>query len=444
MATRIQPLRRCKKVDPLEELAPLKRKYENEDGELSAWSKQEARRETQYWKRICRKDQQEYHKSWKRLCGTRETSVPYLFRLLKNEIPEAAQVQGLERLEHMKRSDDLSECTKTRQWLDGLLSIPFGRYVHPRVDTDPSTYLSKVRVTLDRAVHGHLEAKEGILHLVAQTLSNPEATPPVLGIQGPMGNGKTTLVREGVAAALSRPFAHISLGGASDSCILQGHAFTYEGSRWGKLVQVLMDSKCMNPIYYFDELDKLSHCDKGREIEGLLIHLTDDSQNSSFTDRYFDSIEIDMSKALFIFSFNDENKINPILRDRLTIIRTQPLTVCEKKHIAQHYLVPRTLGNLGLPPDAVEFVPETGSALLGAACDEKGVRKLKQLVECVLVRILTLTIGAAEKGDRSYMECMPAAQRRLSLRLPVRLTADVVACLARKPPPSSYPAHMYM
>jgi hypothetical protein len=90
----------------------------------------------------------------------------------------------------------------------------------------------------------------------------------------------TSLVKEGISKILNRPFAFIALGGATDSSFLEGHSYTYEGSTWGQIVQILIDSKCMNPVIYFDELDKISETPKGEEIAGILTHLTDTTQNS--------------------------------------------------------------------------------------------------------------------------------------------------------------------
>ena len=134
----------------------------------------------------------------------------------------------------------------------------------------------------------------------------------VFSIVGPMGNGKTTLVKEGIAKMINRPFEFIILGGATDSCYLDGHSYTYEGSIPGKIVDIVKKAKCMNPVIYFDELDKVSETPKGEEIINLLIHLTDFSQNDHFIDKYYNNIPIDLSKALFIFSLNDLEKVNPI------------------------------------------------------------------------------------------------------------------------------------
>ena len=129
-----------------------------------------------------------------------------------------------------------------------------------------------------------------------------------LGFEGPPGVGKTSLAKKGLANCLkdenneSRPFAFIAIGGSSNGSTLEGHNYTYVGSQWGKIVDILVQSKCMNPVIYFDELDKVSDTPKGEEIIGILTHLTDTSQNDKFHDKYFSEIEFDLSKVLFIFS----------------------------------------------------------------------------------------------------------------------------------------------
>ena len=130
---------------------------------------------------------------------------------------------------------------------------------------------------------------------------------------------------------LNRPFAFLALGGATDSSILEGHSYTYEGSTWGKIVDILVQCKSMNPVIYFDELDKISNTPKGEEIASILTHLTDTTQNNEFHDKYFSEIELDLSKCLFIFSYNDEEKVNPILKDRKYRISTKGYSVKEKK-----------------------------------------------------------------------------------------------------------------
>ena len=458
---RTQPRRGCKRVRSLAEPGSLwapesrakkaVREAENEEDDNGAssdaseqvfgvsWAQMERRRERRYWNGIPRAAQADLVEQWNRLRQSCRQGVPYKYRILQLPVHESVKIDALTRLEQLQQSDEMSDTTKVRDWLDGLLRIPFGVYAHHAVQPGgEAAHLSEVKRTMDRAVYGHREAKESILHLVAQGLSNPAGTPHVLGIQGPMGNGKTTLIREGVARALRRPFVQISLGGASESADLQGHCYTYEGSRWGKLVDILMETRCMNPIVYFDELDKLSASEKGQEVANLLIHLTDSSQNHAYTDRYFSSVELDLSRALFIFSFNDEGSLNPILKDRLTVIRTQPLRRNEKVHILRDYLLPRTQRNLGFSPGEVTLDDKAQLALLDLTPGEQGVRQLKQLLECVLLRILTLTISSETDSDYEFMGCLPVELQDLRLQRPLCLRRELLHKLVRHRPPPAY------
>jgi hypothetical protein len=208
-----------------------------------------------------------------------------------------------------------SEQPKLKQWVDAMLKLPFGKYeeVPVSIRDGPShirAYLRSIRHALDTTVYGHDTTKNDIMQLVSQWISNPQSMSQVLGIAGPPGTGKTTLVRHGIAKALGRPFVQISLGGATDASTLSGHSYTYEGATWGRIAANLMQTRCMNPVIFFDEVDKVSDTQAGQEIIGLLIHLTDPTQNDEFMDRYFDGVPLDLSRALMIFSFNDVEALN--------------------------------------------------------------------------------------------------------------------------------------
>ncbi len=129
--------------------------------------------------------------------------------------------------------------------------------------------------------------------------------------------------------------------------------YTYVGSTWGKIVDAIMTAKCMNPIIYIDELDKISNTEHGREIIGILIHLTDPAQNEEFTDRYFSGIHIDLSKCLIIFSYNDASKVDRILLDRIHRIKTKPLDKYEKTTIIQEYVLPEMFDVIGFNPSDI-------------------------------------------------------------------------------------------
>ena len=140
--------------------------------------------------------------------------------------------------------------------------------------------------------------------------------------------------------------------------MLEGHGYTYIGSTWGKIVDTLMEADCMNPIVFFDEVDKISHTEHGREIIGILTHLTDQTQNDEFSDKYFAGIKIDLSKVLFIFSYNDASLIDPILRDRITEIKVKPLTTKDKVKIVKSYLLPEILDDVGYNKNDIQFNDE--------------------------------------------------------------------------------------
>jgi ATP-dependent Lon protease len=240
---------------------------------------------------------------------------------------------------------------------------------------------------MDTAIYGHEEAKLQILQFVSSWIANPKGAGNVLSIHGPMGVGKTTLVKEGVAKALDRPFHFISLGGATDASFLDGHSYTYEGSTWGRIAEILIQSKCMNPIIYFDELDKVSDTPKGEEIMNLLIHITDGSQNDRFQDKYFTGIDLDLSRCLFIFSHNNHERVNPILRDRMYNIKVNGFNLKEKLVIADQYLLSEAMKDVGLnekvsvSKDIIQYLIEEHTG------EEKGVRELKRCFQTIMSKL---------------------------------------------------------
>jgi endopeptidase La len=206
----------------------------------------------------------------------------------------------------------------------------------------------------------------------------------VFGFQGPPGVGKTTIAKKGVAKCFldedgnPRPFGFLPLGGSSNGATLEGHSYTYLGSTWGRIVDILMETKCMNPIIYIDEVDKVSMTEHGREIIGILTHLTDFSQNNEFYDRYFSGIKIDLSKVLFIFSYNDSNALDRILRDRITEINVKPLSLNEKIHIVRNYALPEILDTVGYKKDDITLSDEVVRYIIQNYTNEAGVRKLRE------------------------------------------------------------------
>jgi hypothetical protein len=245
-------------------------------------------------------------------------------------------------------------------------------------------YFRNIKSTLESSVYGHTDAKRQIERILGQWI-NGEQSGYCFGFEGPPGVGKTSLALNGISKCLvdsddtSRPFSIIAMGGSSNGSTLEGHNYTYVGSTWGKIVDIIMEKKCMNPIIFIDELDKVSKTEHGREIIGILTHLIDKTQNTHFQDRYFTGIDLDLSKALFIFSYNDVSLIDRILLDRIHRVKFDYLSLQEKIVIVKKYILPETYKQMGLEniiyidDDLIEYIIEEYT-------NEPGVRKLKQLI----------------------------------------------------------------
>ena len=310
------------------------------------------------------------------------TNCPIIYRIMLSNIPQNSKNDIVSRLESLEKNED--ECPKYREYVNTALKIPFGIFVKSKVNSESKTseirsFINRTEQCMNQAVHGHENAKQQILQFVAQNISNPSPKGLVLGIEGPMGNGKTTLIENGFAKALGRPFATIPLGGVQDGSFLEGHGYTYEGSRWGQIVNVLIKAKCMNPIIYMDELDKVSRTAKGDEINNLLIHLIDPSQNHHFRDKYFADMDIDLSQVIFIFSYNDRDAINPVLMDRITHLKTKGFRLPQKVVISKNFLLKNIMEDVGVREKDIIFKDDVLEWIIQSYTHEGGVRNLKKI-----------------------------------------------------------------
>ena len=405
-----------------------------------------------YFQNLEQSIKQKHLTELKEIKNLRNTNIPLKFKILNSEMDlktKSIAIGNIEKLDEMDIST--GEHCKMDKWINGLINIPFGKYNELPINNNNTLqekreYILNTQKQLDKAIFGHQDAKMHILQVIGKWIKNPKSQGNVLAIQGPMGNGKTTLVKEGIAKAINRPFAFIALGGASDSAFFDGHSYTYEGSHWGRVVDILIESKYMNPIIYFDELDKISDTHKGEEIVHLLTHLTDPSQNSLFQDNYFPGIHLDLSKALFIFSFNDESKVDRILKDRMYVINTKGFKPKEKIEICRNYILPELLDTFLFSTDEILFSDESILTIIDNYTNkEEGVRNLKRCLETIISKINIYYLSDKKNELSEKNDEIPLTFKIKDFKLPFTINEEIIKeLLPDGKLDGSPPEHMYM
>ena len=372
-----------------------------------------------------------------------EVDKPYRLTLIDADIPVIYKSIAFKKINSLKYMDEGGgEYYKIKNWVDTFMQIPFNEYRNIPLTIDDGVekcheFMEQSKKTLDEAVYGMDDAKLQIMQMVGQWIANPEAIGSAIAIKGPMGTGKTTLVKDGISQILGREFAFIALGGATDSSFLEGHSYTYEGSTWGKIVDILIQCKSMNPVIYFDELDKVSETPKGEEINGILTHLTDITQNSKFHDKYFSELDFDLSRCLFIFSYNDESKVNPILKDRMYRIQTKGYDVKQKTIIAKNYLIPKIKEQVKFKEEDIVICDDVIKHIIEKYTDgEQGVRNLKRCLEIIHTK---LNLYRLMKPDTNIFE----KDMKLKIVFPVNVTTEIVDNMIKIAEQTGNWHHMY-
>jgi len=318
------------------------------------------------------------------------SDMPMRFRILNLNINERTKKNIIAKIDSFNNmSPCSSEYNKLKNWLQALNNIPFNDYYEIPIKISDGNdkicdFLNGIRKKMEDTVYGHKDAKEQIIRVLAQLVSFPKANGYIIGIQGSAGVGKTKLIKEGICNALNYPNAFISLGGTDDSSFLRGHSYTYEGATYGKICESLMKTGIMNPLFLFDELDKVSNTYRGQEIINTLIHITDPVQNDKYNDRYFEEIDFDISRSMIIFTYNDEELINPILKDRMIVINVPGYSNEEKLVLAKDYIVPEILKQYNLEISDIIFNSELLKHIIGDVQKEDGVRNLKRAINNII------------------------------------------------------------
>ena len=322
-----------------------------------------------------------------------DSGVNLMLRILSLKVPQDIQSHILAKYNSLQTLDpSAGEYFKLRSWLDKIVNVPFGKYVDFPIRLDDgqekcTEFMTGTKKLLDDAIFSQDKPKLQVMQFMSTKIVKPENNGISLLLIGPPGIGKTSLIKNGIAKALKWPFQFISLGGDSDASSYMGHQLVYESSHCGKIINSIISAKSMNCVMLFDELDKISTSPKGEEIQNLLIHLTDPQANTSFEDKYFSGIPVDLSKIMFIFSANDITKIDKVLLDRLVVIHMGGYDFKDKVEIAKKYLIPASLAEVNLT-EKLEISDEIVSHIIeNYSNGEKGVRQLKRNIDQISQKV---------------------------------------------------------
>ena len=280
------------------------------------------------------------------------------------------------------------ESSVSYNYIDYLLSIPWGRYTEAGVD------IKRARQVLDDDHFGMRDVKDRLLEYLGVRALNPDMKSPIICLVGPPGVGKTSIARS-IARALGREFAQMSLGGVHDESELRGHRRTYIGAMAGRVVSAITQSGSMDPVFLFDEIDKLSRSMNGDPASAML-EILDPEQNSRFRDHYVDA-PVDLSRVMFITTANTTDTIDRALLDRMEVIELSSYTMEEKVQISKRHLIPKELKSHGMKASQLKIHENALREIIDKYTRESGVRTLERLIGKVCRKA---ALAISEEEDR--------------------------------------------
>ena len=354
----------------------LEKVYALMEGEISVMQTEKKIRNRV--KRQMEKTQREYYlneqmKAIQRELGEqddhRDELVELEARIKKTKLSKEARTKAEAELKKLRNMSPMSaESTVVRNYLDWLLSIPWGKAKVKPIN------LEKAEATLEHDHYGLEKVKERILEYLAVQARTGALKGPILCLVGPPGVGKTSLGKS-IAEATGREFVRVSLGGVRDEAEIRGHRRTYIGSMPGKIIQSMKKAKSTNAFFLLDEIDKMGSDWRG-DPSSALLEVLDPSQNSTFADHYLE-VDYDLSPVMFVTTANSLNMPQPLL-DRMEIIRIPGYTEDEKVEIAKRHVLPRLTKDHGLT--SAEFIvpDDTIRDLIRYYTREAGVRSLER------------------------------------------------------------------
>lgn len=311
----------------------------------------------------------------------------------KLTLPESVKAKAIEELNRLKKTPTMSpEYSVSRNWLDWLISLPWGTYSKDLLD------INIVEENLNAEHYGIEKAKDRILEHIAVLNLVQSMKGQILCFVGPPGTGKTSLAKS-IAHAIGRKMVRIALGGVHDEAEIRGHRKTYIGAMPGRIIQAMKKAGTMNPVIILDEIDKLSNNYHG-DPSSAVLEVLDPEQNNSFTDHYLD-VEFDLSQVMFITTANVASEIQPALLDRMEIISLPGYLEYDKLEIAKNHLIPKLLKAHGLKPSQAKFKDDAILKIIREYTSEAGVRALEQQLAACCRKVAKQIVINRQKDEKT-------------------------------------------
>ena len=329
-------------------------------------------------------------------------------KIENTKLSKEARDKALAELKKLKQMSPMSaEATVVRNYLDWLLSIPWG--IKGKVKKD----LNEAQEILDKEHYGLDKVKERIVEYLAVQSRTNKLKGPILCLVGPPGVGKTSLGMS-MANATGREFVRMSLGGVRDEAEIRGHRRTYIGSMPGKVIQSMKKAKRVNPLFLLDEIDKMGSDFRG-DPAAALLEVLDPEQNHTFNDHYLE-VDYDLSSVMFVTTANTMN-IPPALLDRMEIIRLAGYTEDEKVEIAKRHLIPNQRQNHGLEPGEWELDDPALQEIIRRYTREAGVRNLEREIAKLARKAVKDILTETHKTVQGHARQPRALPRRAQVSL---------------------------
>lgn len=318
-------------------------------------------------------------------------------------------------LKNLKTNDE--EYSKLLNWIEWCLKLPYENVIQFDKNNIQKT-IKNISIILNKELYGLDKVKEQLLVFITNKLLNPNIKRCNLGLVGPPGVGKTAIVKL-LSKILHFPFQQISFGGINSSEFLKGHQYTYIGSEPGEIVKCLSRMKYKNGIIFLDEYEKISD---NKDIQSLLLHITDPCQNYEFRDSYLSEIPLDLSKIWFIYSMNELPQ-NKALQDRIFYIDINGYSTNEKIKILQKHLIPNAISNCNLKENCIKINKENSVYLINKVNNcKKGVRNLENSINDIIMKINFIII------NNNFVE----TSINMKLKYPVNINKKIIDKLLNK------------